>query len=145
MKEVTKELMLLHLKTILVSLKMFSFTNHRGTVTLKSTQIQFASKNNGKVTKEEPCAHLHLQLLIPWVTAGQAPPPLPCGLTSPRPLFFLQGHQLLDYPLLLLSVQHRVSMGSFLFPPDSLSSPIFKTALRPHTPLLFPRVMLTLH
>ena len=73
-------------------------------------------------------------LPIPWVIVGQVPPPLPCGLTSPLPLFFLQGHQLLDYPLLFLSVQHHVSMGSFLFLPDSLSSPIFKTALRP-TPL----------
>ena len=36
MKEVTKELMLLRSKTILVSLKMSSFTNHQGTVTLKS-------------------------------------------------------------------------------------------------------------
>lgn len=73
---------------------------------------------------------------------GSSPPSM--RRTSPRPLFSLQGHQLLDYPVLLLSVHHRVSMGSFLFPPDSLPSPIFKTALRPHTPLLFPRVMLTL-
>ena len=89
-----------------------------------------------KVTREEPRAHLHLQLAAAHTLGHRR-----TGSSTPSmwahkslPLFFLQGHQLLDYPLLFLSVQHHVSMGSFLFLPDSLSSPIFKTALRP-TPL----------
>ena len=36
MEEVTKELILLHLKTILMRLKTFNFTNNQGNATLKS-------------------------------------------------------------------------------------------------------------